>query len=332
MKLISIIIPLYNSGQYILKCLQSIKEQTIQKFEIIIVNDGSIDDSLKKVREFQKQNNLNIKIITQENQGVSAARNRGMNEASGDYFCFIDSDDMMNSRYLERLLGAINNHKDCDVALCGFYRSSKEPITREKLIEREVFYSTKESILSDYLFRRVNLGICYLLVKKDLIIKNHLEFRPGFAYGEDTEMLWRILSCCTVAGLLKEKLYFYRIHKDSAMTKNINKRKDGFLLMKELENYFEDHNPQFSKKFKQYGTARWVWGNLRQLALYSENYKDFQEQAKNFHTKQYLKNLIQYPQLYVAMSSILFCISGRLYYIFFIPIKLMKSMKSMVGL
>ena len=105
MKKISIIIPVYNAEKYIEKCLYSIKKQTYSNYEIIIVDDGSKDNSLKMCKKFKNENkNIILKIFTQKNEGPSSARNRGIANAKGDYITFVDSDDYLEENLLEALL------------------------------------------------------------------------------------------------------------------------------------------------------------------------------------------------------------------------------------
>lgn len=113
MKKISVIVPVYNTEKYVEKCLESIKSQTMQDFEIIIVNDGSKDNSINIIKSFaDKNNNLDIKILEKDNGGLSDARNYGIKYASGKYLCFIDSDDYIDSSLFEKLDSHINENVD----------------------------------------------------------------------------------------------------------------------------------------------------------------------------------------------------------------------------
>ena len=96
--LISIIVPVYNCEEYIEKCIDSILHQTYQNFEVIVINDGSKDNTLEKLKKYINKNK--ITIISIENNGVSNARNLGIKNSKGDYICFIDSDDWVEKEYL----------------------------------------------------------------------------------------------------------------------------------------------------------------------------------------------------------------------------------------
>lgn len=111
--MISIIVPVYNAQKYIKRCVESIVNQSYQKWELILIDDGSKDDSSLICDEF-KQTDSRIHVIHTVNQGASAARNRGLDEAAGDYITFVDADDWVETNHLEVLLNQINS----DIDLC----------------------------------------------------------------------------------------------------------------------------------------------------------------------------------------------------------------------
>lgn len=120
MKLVSIIIPVYNRGKMVIEAIKSCLRQTYQNIEIVVVNDGSTDDTLEKIEELQEQY-ANIKIISQANQGVSKARITGLNNANGEYIMFLDSDDLISKNYVYSLVQALEYSK-ATVALARRYQ------------------------------------------------------------------------------------------------------------------------------------------------------------------------------------------------------------------
>lgn len=125
-ELISVIVPVYNASRYLDVCIQSILSQTYALFELILVDDGSKDNSLEICKLYQKKDNRII-VIHQENAGVSVARNIGLSVMKGQYFCFVDSDDSIESDMLEKLYDAICIN-DAELAICGFKSISKKGI------------------------------------------------------------------------------------------------------------------------------------------------------------------------------------------------------------
>lgn len=107
--LISIIVPVYNTGEYLSRCLDSILNQTYKNIEVIIIDDGSTDDSLKIIREYAKRNSA-IKYFTQNNSGQATARNKGIKYADGEYIMFVDSDDYVSNDFCEVAYNSIHNN------------------------------------------------------------------------------------------------------------------------------------------------------------------------------------------------------------------------------
>lgn len=119
----SVVIPVYNKGDYIKRCLTSVLSQTYQNFEIIIIDDGSTDDSISQIKEIQDSR---IQIFQQENRGVSAARNRGIKEANHEWVAFLDADDEWLPRFLEEIHFLISNFPKSQVAGTGYFQISRK--------------------------------------------------------------------------------------------------------------------------------------------------------------------------------------------------------------
>lgn len=144
--MISIIIPLYNKGEQISSTLQSVLNQTYQDFEIIIVNDGSTDNSDEKIREFSDPR---IRVINQINSGVSRARNNGINEATGEFVALLDGDDEWEPDYLETQWNLINKYPQCDLYCTSYKMRSNERSEKIASINR-IPFTSEDGILSNY--------------------------------------------------------------------------------------------------------------------------------------------------------------------------------------
>lgn len=115
--LISVIIPVYNTAQYLSRCLDSVLNNTYRELEVICINDGSPDNSLEILNDYARKD-CRMKVIDQKNAGVSAARNRGMDAATGEYIAFVDSDDWVHPQYFE-LLQDLSRQENADIMMCG---------------------------------------------------------------------------------------------------------------------------------------------------------------------------------------------------------------------
>lgn len=176
--MISVVIPLYNKEQSIVSTLQSILKQTYQDFEIIIVDDGSTDCS---VEEVEKVTDSRIHLIRQNNTGVSAARNRGIEEAKGEFIAFLDADDEWTPCYLEKQYELTQKYPKCSVFACNY-----EFIDRQKKVSstiiRKLPFGGEDGILSNY-FEVASCSHPPLWTSAVMVKKNVIQSVGGFPIG-----------------------------------------------------------------------------------------------------------------------------------------------------
>lgn len=176
----SFIVPVYNTEKYLKKCLDSLVKQTLKDFEVIVVNDGSNDNSSEIIKKYQGKYS-NVKVIEQKNQGLSIARNNGVKKALGEYIIFIDSDDYIE---LDLLKQVDKNIDDIDVLRFQIYEEDENYENKVKVEESpfEIMNGTKAmKLLTNYKY--VEPAWCYVY-KKDYYIKNNFKFKKG-VYHED---------------------------------------------------------------------------------------------------------------------------------------------------
>ncbi|MBR3593572.1 MAG: glycosyltransferase family 2 protein [Clostridia bacterium] len=141
-KKVSIIVPFYNTGKYLAKCLDSVLSQTHKNLEIICINDGSPDDSLAQLKTYAERDSR-IKIIDKQNEGVSLARNAGLSYASGDYVMFVDSDDWIDEDTIEQMLSAAQK-EDADAVMCCYAKEFSDHTDISHIFESDVVYRGDE--------------------------------------------------------------------------------------------------------------------------------------------------------------------------------------------
>lgn len=225
---ISIIIPVYNVEKFVFKCLNSVLKQEPNKFEkveIIVVNDGSTDDSLTIVEEIKKEHN-EIIIISQKNQGLSAARNAGLSIATGDYIWFIDSDDWIAPNSLE-IISKIIGLKEPEVihfkAINAF---------NDKLVKRgKTFPNTKPIYDGKEIIKHRLWATCvpFYIFKLEFLKHNSLHFFNGI-FHEDNEFTPRMLYYAQKVYLSNETLYFVYQNQNS-ITRTVNPQKSFDLII-----------------------------------------------------------------------------------------------------
>lgn len=235
--LVSIIVPVYNVEKYIERCLDSIVSQTYRNLQIIVVNDGSPDNSEIIIEQFKKNDNR-IVYIKRQNGGLGAARNTGLEAAKGEYVCFIDSDDWVSKQYVERLVQVLLRD-DSQIAVCNmiyiFSDYSVRPRT-PKILSEDIITAEqalrKEFIGKEYRFHAPN-KFC----KRSLFEDNNIRFSEGKLY-EDIMTTYKLFLAAKKVSLLPYDLYFYfQGREGSIMSKEINQQrfKDMYLALREIE-------------------------------------------------------------------------------------------------
>lgn len=223
---ISIIIPVYNAERYIEKCLKSIINQTLTEIEVIIINDGSHDKSLEICENYANQD-PRIRIIDKENQGVSIARNKGIEEAKGKYIMFIDADDWIENNACEILYSEIKQNS-ADLCFCNHIIEYNDRVKKVK------FYDENSMILKDDIRRKIILPLIEenqnkihekasfrspwgKLFKKSIIIDNNIRFNKELSIGEDFIFNLEYLSKSEKVVMSDNYLYHYLINDTSTL-------------------------------------------------------------------------------------------------------------------
>lgn len=236
MEKISIIVPVYNAVKYLEKCVISLINQTYRNKEIILIDDGSTDGSGELCDKLAKSNE-NIRVIHQENLGVSTARNRGLGYASGKYIGFCDADDIAHPRMYEILINTIIV-LNADLSCCECFRRD----------EQEIFQATEydfnESMLSaaygNEMFTRVDSSsvyqgyLCNKLFRREIIERDKkLRLDEDIFILEDLLFLARYLNRSKIMGCVNLNLYFYRHNKFSATHQKLGIRRLSSIVARE---------------------------------------------------------------------------------------------------
>lgn len=236
---ISVIIPVYNTGGgYLSRCLDSVLNNTYRNLEVICINDGSTDESEAILRRYAEKDGRVI-AVNQKNAGVSAARNTGLDMATGDYIAFVDSDDWVHPQYFEILLFAISS-TNADVAACQFSQVSEEnealltPLTFKK---EDILCTTVADAIRDNYIKRAVWGRLY---KRALV---NGKFETGLTWGEDAVFNYCTLATNTLSApfsRIKLPLYFY-FSRETSITNTVSSKRYLELAKWYLENWSNEH-------------------------------------------------------------------------------------------
>ncbi len=274
-KLVSIVVPCYNSAKYIEKCLDSIFKQTYECIEIIVVDDGSKDNSIEILQGYA--NKGLIKVIKQKNKGVSATRNVGVNNASGDYICFVDSDDTLQPNYVDRLLG-VSQQLDCDIVCCGFNYITESGV--QELPYKNQLLNLPDDIDKYYL--NEFFGYPWNKLYKANILT--CKFNEKLSFAEDEIFNIEVLNNVTKVATIEDCLYnYYRSQNSLASLAKAN----FFVLNENLydirKNLFIDiFNPQISSKLSGQKLLKSVIVSIGYSVLQGKKYSDVKSTIKEY--------------------------------------------------
>jgi len=222
---VSIIVPVYNTAPYLRQCLDSIAAQTFRDFEVILVNDGSTDDSLSICRAYAEADSRFL-VIDKPNSGVSASRNAALKMAKGKYLQFIDSDDWLTENATGSMFRAAES-AGADLVVCHFYRVAGERAVRRGHIKKERVLTR-----SDYAEEMMKAPANYYygvlwnkLYRRSIVEANHLLFDPEVKWSEDFLFNLEYLEHARLIMAAPVPVYYYRKRENSLVTSQANLRR-----------------------------------------------------------------------------------------------------------
>lgn len=248
---ISVIIPVYNVEKYIDKCLSSLVNQTFKDYEILVINDGSPDNSQKIIDEYVKKYPNLVKSFIKENGGQGSARNLGIEKAKGKYVMFVDSDDYVENNMLEKMYNAILKD-NYDIVVCNNY---VEYLNGKRVFDvDEGIYNNREN--KAYFFSKP--AVWNKIFKKSLITDNNIVFREKLWY-EDFDFTVKLYGLTNKIGFIDDYLYNYLLRPGSTMNNsNIERNLEILTAFDEIIKFFKDKD-----MYDKY------YDNLEFLAVYN---------------------------------------------------------------
>ena len=288
---VSVIVPVYNVESYLDKCLTSLVKQTLQEIEIIIVNDGSKDNSEKIIEKYLKKYPEKIKYIKKANGGLSSARNEGLKYASGEYIGFVDSDDYVSLNTFN-LMYKKAKEKNFDLVVCNLnyvYESKTKMVSAglDKDLENED--EVKKNIVFLY------PAVWNKLYKKEIL--DSLKFKEGIWY-EDVEFNFRVYPRVKSIGYVDKPLIQY-VQRESSISKTIDKRLFNYIdNFNGLIRYYQDNNLYNKYYFElEYSYVRYLYATFIKQLSYTNDKELFKEGVKEAiknvqeHFPNYKKNI-----------------------------------------
>ncbi len=244
---VSVIIPVYNTAQYIERCLQSVIIQTFTDYEIVVIDDGSTDNSWQILQKYS--HNKRIKLLQKQNGGLSDARNFGLQNASGNYFAFVDSDDWIQKDFLATMIHLAKKHH-AEMVICNLQKVNEKEQVFKKL--PQLSHLSEKIVLQDdfSIFGEASSFACNKLFKRELFDDEKFPLKLHF---EDIATIPRLMLKCTIIAKTNCYLYNYFERQGSITQSFTEKGLDMFTAIKIVKNAFEN-SPFFhqNKEWKRF--------------------------------------------------------------------------------
>lgn len=283
-ELISVIVPVYNVSCYIDRCLDSITQQTYKNLEILLINDGSTDDSALKCLEWQKRDSR-IVFISKKNEHVGPTRNLGITMSHGNILAFVDPDDYIDIHFIKKMYHNLIISK-ADFTCCDFY-SFQDDDPKKKTLHREKFSGIKY-FAKDIETISISCQLWNKMYHKRLFLENDLWMSERI--GQDVEISFKLMANARSVSFVNEPLYNYQLYRDGAATTGINQLYDMIEVRKNIADYYIKRN-LFEKYYRplKISTVYSLNGKLQkaQKLLETSEYQDFQKNCFSFLNKYY---------------------------------------------
>ena len=294
MRKFSIIIPVYNTEKYLEKCISSVINQKYKNFEVILIDDGSKDNSGAICDEYAKKDNK-VKVIHQINAGVSTARNVGIKNAKGKYIIFLDSDDSLNGESLTRLNGIIEKNEEIDCILYNVDGEFKDGMYKEEKL--------KSLIVQLIITEKINPP-WNKVYKRNIIEENNIVFDKNIQIGEDLLFSITYLSYANNICILNEELYNYTVDNSNSLTRKYkeNKYKQLMYVDDEIRKYLQTFQSKKILECEKYIRLKNIFSCFMDLAHPNCNYT--KEQKKIFIKKVKKDNKIIIKELGIKLYLI----------------------------
>ena len=256
---VSVIVPVYNVYNYLDKCLNSLVNQTLKEIEIIVIDDGSLDNSFELIDKYTKKY-ANIKSFKKENSGLSDTRNFGIDKAIGEYITFVDSDDYVDENmYLKMYEKAKSGNFDIVTSDINYVYNDR--------VERVVTDPKKDTNNIRDVFIDLYPTVCTKIFKREIFINNNLKFKSGVWY-EDVELMYRMLPFIKSIGVIHEAYYQY-VQREKSITNTVSlKAYDYIDNFNGILDYYKKNNlyTKYQKEL-EYAYVRYLYATFIKTCL-----------------------------------------------------------------
>ncbi len=292
---ISVVIPVYNTSKFLKRCLDSVLKQTYENLEVILVNDGSSDNSFSIIEEYQKIDRRII-VINKKNGGLSSARNAGIKISSGEYILNVDSDDWIELNTCEILIKtAIDN--DADIVIGNIYLEYKNKQKKWEDLNKNIKYKNFE-YLDAFFVENGKGAIWNKLIKRSLYINNKIFHPEGISLGEDTSTLLRLALKSKIIIKIPNYIYHYRQNEFSMMHSKEKKIYEYLEAIEIIKSYYYSNKEEKKYneiknvlKYKLFYKQLFLNGYLKTKKIYKKEWEALNNEIKNLQNSKFYQFL-----------------------------------------
>lgn len=314
---ISVLMPVYNGGEWLNEAINSVLEQTFKDFELICVNDLSTDNSEEILKEYSLRDSR-IKYYTKENEGPGAALNYGIKKSSGEYLCFIDQDDKYAPDYLEKMFKTIKK-TNCDLCECNAFFWENNTLIKIYDVKFKTEFNTINisSAKKKKLFSCLYFPQWTKIIKKEFWEKNKIEFPNRENKAHDVPVHYKLIGLCDKIGYVEDCIYYHRVHKNQ-ISYNFDSGLYCLMSIKDILNWIKENkiDKKHRKIIKQYlrflikisasqAKEKYIYKEL--LELISKNYN----LVSGYRIKKYVKKKNKKFKNYIDLIKIKNAIVGK---------------------
>lgn len=305
MIMVSVIVPVYNVEKYLAKCLDSLVNQTLQKIEIIVVNDGSTDDSQTIIDEYVQKFPDKIKSLIKANGGLSDARNYGLPYAVGEYIGFVDSDDYIDKYMYERMYQSAKEHNS-DIVTCDYYKVYGE---HKELVKSRDFLNQRDMLIG-------SLAAAWnKIYKRELITKSGVVFPKGLVY-EDTAFFAKLIPYCKRTSYVNEPFVYYIQRQGSIANSQGEKTAQIFDIFDSIISFYKENGfYTYYKSELEYYCIRIAFGsNLERISRINDfkqrrklainTYEQVRRRFSRFKSNKYLSSIKSKRHIFIKMLTV----------------------------
>ena len=308
---ISVIVPVYKVEPYIEACIRSILVQTFQDYEIILVDDGSPDGSIEIAEKLLASSNVVYRILHQENQGQGAAREAGIQAATGEWISCIDSDDYVDPIFLETLFHMGNSYR-VPIAVVSYQMIYDVVYPSNVTLAKDEGIMERREVLHNFLVRQFRPVLPGMLINRHFLEENKIKNDVNCRFSEDLYYCWQLFWAAERIAVSNLPLYQYLIRSGSIMT--ASRASDiltGYQALQRLSEAYKKDTAIFPEI--RYLLPRWVLGALRSAARIAA-YPDFLGVAEGMDWRAAAKELAGFPEWKARALALALRIHPRLFY------------------